>query len=292
MTEAWILLKKTFLEWREDGATQWGAALSYYVALSMAPILYLILFVGGALFGDQAVRGELVGQIQGTIGRNPAQLVQTILSDTHRQTSGIFTLVVSIGMLLVGATGVFGQLQKALNRMWEVKARPENGLLRMLKIRLLGLGMVVVLGVLLLVALVLSAVTSAAASFAQRSIPLGEVAARSVDVGAFVILTTILFAFVFKVLPDAEVRWRDVGIGAFFTGLLFTGGKYLMGFYLGHSDVGSSYGAASSLVVVLIWVYYSAQIMFFGAEFTQVWALRHGRQVEPSPHAVRIPEVH
>lgn len=285
------LLKDTVTEWNEDKVPLWAAALAYYTVFSLAPLLLIAIAIAGVAFGEDAARGEIVGQIQGLVGKEGATAIQSMIQNANRPGSGgTIATVVGVGTLLFGASGVFGQLQDALNTIWGVKPKPGQGIKSFLQSRFLSFAMVLVIGFLLLVSLVLSAALAAIATFFSRFMPdlviLGQVLNFVLSFG----FITLLFAAIYKFLPDVNVAWKDLWIGAATTALLFNVGKFLIGLYLGSSGASSTYGAAGSLVVILLWVFYSAQILLFGAEFTQVFAKYRGSEITPSAHAVRIPQ--
>lgn len=283
------LLKETVKEWQQDRVSLWAAALAYYTMFSLAPLLLIAITVAGSIFGEEAAQGELVAQIQGLIGQEGAEAIQSMIQNTQQsQSGGVIATLFGIVTLLFGATGVFGQLQEALNAIWEVKPKPELGWKSFVKTRFLSFAMVLVIGFLLLVSLVLSAVLSGISTFFSSRVPdfviFGQLLNFAISFGVI----TVLFASIYKFLPDVRLPWRYLWTGAGVTALLFTIGKYLIGLYLGSSGVTSTYGAAGSIIIILLWVFYSAQILLFGAEFTQVYARRYGNGLEPSRHAVRV----
>ena len=275
LSEARDLVVETWHEWNEDDAMQWGAAVSYYAALSLAPLLVTVVALAGLAFETGALRGRLVDQLGQWIGEDGASMAQQVLITQQGQA---FAGVTSGVLALVGATAVFGQLQKALNQLWDV--RGEGGIRRMLKTRLLGFAMIFCFGLLFLSALAMQAVLAA--------LPEWGPSGRLFNFGGSVALFTLLFAAVYQILPDVDIRWRDVWVGAAVTAVLFSLGQLAVGLYLGRSSVGSSYGAAGSLVAVLVWLYYSSLVAFFGAEFTQVWARHRGQRIRPIRGAYRI----
>ncbi len=284
------LLKATWNEWNEDKAPRLGAALAYYTAFSIAPLLLIIIAIAGLIFGEQAARGQIVGQIQGLVGEQGAQLIQTMLQNAQKPSANLIASIIGIVTLVLGALGVFGQLQDALNVIWEVAPKPGRGIVGVIKDRLLSFSMVIGTGFLLMVSLVLSAGVAAAGAFFGNLVP-GP--ALLLEVLNFIIsfaVITLMFAVIYKYLPDAKIAWSDVWVGAAATALLFTIGKFAIGWYMGRSTIGSTYGAAGSLAVLLIWVYYSAQILFFGAEFTQVYANQYGSHVVPAKDALSVTE--
>jgi membrane protein len=286
----WSLLKETFSEWSEDKASRLAASLAYYTVFSIAPVLIIVISVAGLVFGREAAQGQIEAQIQGLIGEESAQFIQTLIEASSNKTTGTIAAVIGIATLLFGATGLFGQLQDALNTIWEVTPKPGRGVMGIIKDRFLSFTMVLGIGFLLMVSLVISAALASlneflGSLFADMAI-LGQGLNSIISFGVI----TLLFAMIYKVLPDVEIAWGDVWIGAAVTALLFTIGKFLIGLYIGHSAVASSYGAAGALVVVLLWVYYSAQILLLGAEFTQVYAKKFGSHIVPDEDAVAVTE--
>ncbi len=288
LRRAWELVKETFTEWSDDKAPRLAAALSYYTVFSVAPLLVIVIAIAGLIFGQDAARGQIVGQISHLVGLKGAEAIQTMLAGASKPSSGVIATVIGIVTLLVGATGVFAELQDSLNTIWEVKRKPDQGVWGTLKQRFFSFTMVLGTGFLLLVSLVVSAGVSAFAGVLEGSIPGFSAISKLLTFAIGLGVTTAVFALIFKVVPDAKVEWRDVWIGALVTALLFSLGRYAMGEYLGRGAFASSYGAVASLVVVLFWVYYSAQIMFIGAEFTQVFARARGRVIEPDRNTQRI----
>lgn len=282
------LLKQTFTEWQEDKASRLAAALSYYTAFSLAPLLIIVIAITALAFGQDAAQGEIVGQLQDLVGREGAQAIETMIENSRKPTEGTIATLISIVILIFGATGVFSQLQDALNTIWNVAPKPGRGVKGIVKDRFLSFAMVIGIGFLLLVSLVLSAALSALSNYIGHLVPSLNVVWPLVNFLFSFAVITFLFAVIYKVLPDVKITWNDVWIGAAITALLFTIGKTLIGLYLGNSSVGSTYGAAGSFVVLLLWVNYSAQILFFGAEFTQVYANRFGSRIQPAPNAVLL----
>lgn len=288
---AWSLLRQTFTEWNEDKVPRLGAALAFYTALSMAPLLVLSLRIAAYFFDDEAARGELVHQLRGLMGTQGAEAVQEMIARGNEPTNGAIATVLGVATLLFGASGLFGQLQDSLNTIWEVQPKPRRGILGFVRDRFLSFSMVLGIAFLLLVSLALSAVITLMGSTLGT---LSESWQWIGHVSDFVVswaLITVLFAMMFKLLPDVEMAWRDVWLGAVLTALMFMVGKLAIGFYLGHSAMASAYGVAGSFVVLLVWIYYAAQIFFFGAEFTQVYANRYGSRIEPAEHAEKVPEI-
>lgn len=284
------LLKETYNEWSEDKAARLAASLAYYTVFSIAPLLIIVIAVAGLVFGREAAQGQIEAQIQGLIGEDSAKFVQTLIEASSNKTTGTIATVIGVVTLLFGATGLFGQLQDALNTIWEVTPKPGRGVLGIIKDRFFSFTMVLGIGFLLMVSLVVSAALATVNEYVSGLFDnlafLGQVINFIVSFGVI----TLLFATIYKILPDVEIAWRDVWIGAAVTALLFTIGKFLIGLYIGHSAVASSYGAAGALVVILLWVYYSAQILLLGAEFTQVYAKRFGSRLVPDEDAIPVTE--
>ncbi|MEX0885505.1 MAG: YihY/virulence factor BrkB family protein [Phycisphaeraceae bacterium] len=290
----WSAVKEVVAGFLEDQPFQLAGALSFYTLLSMAPLLMVVIGLAGLIFGEAAVRGELVGQIEELVGEDGAEAVQTILANAAPPEGAPLSMAIGIGLLLIGATTVFAQLQASLNQIWHVKASPRgNAIWALLRTRLLSLSMVIVIGFLLLVSLVISATLTALHTYVTGSLSAGEgILWRGVDIAVGLIVVSLLIAFMFKFLPDVRIAWRDVWFGAAVTAVLFSIGRYAIGLYLGQTGVASAYGAAGSLVVLLLWIYYSALIVFFGAEVTQVWARRMGKHIRPARYAIDIDATH
>ncbi|MEW5860950.1 MAG: YihY/virulence factor BrkB family protein [Cyanobacteriota bacterium] len=283
------LLKDTFTEWQEDKASRLAAALAYYTVFSLAPLVIIAIAIAALVFGQEAAEGGIEEQLRGLLGMQGAEAVEEMIANSRKAEQGTIATLISVGLLLFGASGVFGQLQDSLNTIWEVAPKPGRGIKGFIKDRFLSFAMVLGIGFLLLVSLILSAGLTAVGDYLGHLIP----GLPFLQVLNFLIsfgVVTVLFALMFRILPDAKIAWGDVWIGAAITSLLFTIGKYLLGLYLGNGSVGSTYGAAGSFVVLLLWVNYSAQILFFGAEFTQVYANKYGSRIVPSKNAVPLSE--
>jgi membrane protein len=274
----WGLLKETVDEWQRDKVDQMAAALAYYTLFSIAPLLVIAVAVAGAVFGEEAARGEIVTQIQGLLGKAGAEVVQTALANTQNPQAGngIVASIISTLALIFGASGVFIQLQDSLNAVWNVEPSPQSGVKAVVRKRIFSFAMVITIGFILMVSLVVSAGLAAFSTFTNQLFPALESLWRLVNIGISLGVFTLLFALIYKYLPDISIAWKDVLVGAFFTSILFSIGKELLGFYLGNGSFGSAYGAAGSVVTVLAWIYYSVQIMLFGAEFTQVYTRKYG----------------
>ena len=286
--EIFAILKKAGSDWMEDQAPTLGAALAYYTVFSLAPLLIIAIAIAGLVFGQEAAQGQIFEQLRGLLGEASAKAMQDMVQNANaKPATGVVATLIGVVTLLFGASGVFGQLQTSLNAIWDVEPKPGRGILGLVRDRILSFGFILVVGFLLLVSLLLTAAVAVVAQwFGMR--PAMEALAQILNFVLSLAVITLLFAMIFKFLPDAKIAWHDVWIGAFITALLFTVGKFALGLYLGKSGVGSSYGAAGSLIVLLLWVYYSSQILFFGAEFTQVYANRFGSHVAPADNAVSV----
>ncbi|PYK43249.1 MAG: hypothetical protein DME46_08095, partial [Verrucomicrobia bacterium] len=288
VTSSFSLLRQTFSEWVEDKAPQLGAALAYYTVFSLAPLILVLLAVVGLLFhNDPGAWNKLTEQMGAFLDKSGVDMVRNIAQKASQPSKGVLATVIGVLLALFGASGVFGQLQDALNTVWGVKAKPGGGIWGFLRSRFLSFAMVGGICFLLLVSLTLESVLKGFSHWVQSVMPGGIVVALVVYWIFDLAVVILLFAIIFKYLPDAEIHWRDVWIGAAITAILFAIGKWALGLYLGSGSAASAYGAASSLITLLLWVYYSAQILLFGAEFTQVYACEAGRGVEPDKYAVR-----
>ncbi len=292
----WVrMMKDTFAAWWNDQAPSKGAALAYYSMFSIAPLLFLIISIAGLVFGADAVRGMVFAQVGSLMGQNGAEAIQEMLAHVSEPKTGGFAAAMSIGLLLFGASTVFGQLQTALDTIWRVpeeekKKEKQNGIWVFIKSRLLTFGMVLGLAFLVTISLALSAALSALGEWWGPMFGQWEKVAHAFDlVVSFAVLTAV-FAAIYKLMPRASIQWRDVGVGGLVTALLFVIGKFLIGLYLGKSDVGSSFGAFGSLVIVMVWIYYSAQIFLLGAEFTWVYAHESGSRRGESVHKENVAE--
>ena len=276
------LVKETFSESNKDKVSLLAAALAYYTAFSLAPLLIIVIAVAGSVFGEEAAKGEIVGQIQGLVGKDGAQLIETAIENASKPATGTIASIISVVVLLFGASGVFAQLQDALNTIWEVQPKPGLSIINIIRNRFLSFTMVLGVGFLLLVSLIISAALATAINFLSHLLPGADFLWQLANFLLGFVVTTLLFGLIYKVLPEVEIAWSDVWIGAAITSLLFSLGRFLLGQYLGNSSFGSTYGAAGSLVVILAWVYYAAQILFIGAEFTEVYAVKYGSRISSS----------
>jgi membrane protein len=282
----WSVLQQTIAEWQRDKVSRLAAALAYYTTFSLAPVLVIVIAVASFLFEQSTVQSRIIEQLQGLLGENGAQLVQEMLTSAQaNESDGFWATAISVGLLILGASGLFIQLQDALNTVWNLEIKPDAGLWRLIRDRLLSFGMILVIGFLLLVSLLLSAGLAAVSGLLGDTLFGWDLGWRILNAVVSFGVITLLFGLIYKILPDATISWRDVRVGAAMTALLFTLGKALIGLYLGNSSVSSAYGAAGSFVVLLLWIYYSAQILLFGAEFTQVYANRFGSNIQPAKTA-------
>ena len=271
------LFRKAGAAWIDDFAPSMGAAISYYTVFSLAPLLVIVIAIAGAVFGREAVTGQIVGQLSGLIGKDGAQLVQGLIASASDTNKGLVAGLISLGVLLIGATTVFAELQSALDRIWHVPVEQKpKGISALLRTRLVSFGLILGVAFLLMVSLSVSAGIAAFGSWAGGLLPGSELLLQALNMAIGVSISTVLFAMIYKLMPSTHIAWRDVWIGAGVTAVLFEVGKLLIGLYLGKSGVTESFAAAGSLVVLLAWVYYAAQVFLLGAEFTKVYADEHG----------------
>jgi membrane protein len=281
---SWLeMIKMTFRDWSEDKAPRLGAALAYYTVFSLAPLMIIVLAIAGLLFDADTVRSQINQQLG--LGEKGGEGLAMLIEGAEDRDSGIVATILGIAALLFGATGVFIQLKDALNTIWEVEPKPGGGIWAFVKDRILSFAMVLAIGFLLLVLLVVSAALQAVQKYVGEVLPMPGWVAHILDIVVSIGGVTVLFALMFKYLPDVKIGWRDVWLGAVVTALLFTLGKFLLGLYLGRASAASAYGAAGTIVIILLWAYYSAQILFFGAEFTQVYAKSYGTRIQPAENA-------
>jgi membrane protein len=275
--------------WTSRNAFQHAGALAFYTLFSMAPLMIILVAITGAVFGDEAASGELKAQITGLIGADAAEAVEGAILRSRIEEAGILATVLGVGALLFGATTVFAQMQASLNQFWGVVAKPSrSGILVFATTRLISLGVVIVIGFLLLTSLVLSMIIMAAIEYSKELMPIPPLVVSAVDVVLSLASATLLFAMIFKILPDVYLQWKDVWRSAFATAVLFVIGQYLISLYLTHTAPGSTYGAAASLVLVLMWVYYSSLILFMGTALTRAFIEQRGDRVIPKSTAVRV----
>ena len=289
---AWLILKETCTDFIENKALRMSAALAYYTVFSIAPILIIIISLCDMFYGRAAIEGSLYGHLKTFVGSEAALQIEQIIRNATNSNKVTWASVVGVISLLIAATGVFGEIQDAINEIWRLKAKPKTVWLKLILNRLVSFLMLVSLGFLLLVSLVVNSVLNFLTVQLSGVITYGIIyIAYFANMCITFIATSLLFGVVFKVLPDARIKWRDITAGAVATSILFIVGKQAIGFYLGNSHVGSTYGTASSIIVILIWVYYSASILYFGATFTRVYARHRGRDIYPNDYAVWIKEV-
>jgi len=283
------LLKETFVEFIDDNGLKLSAALSYYTIFSLPPLLIIIISLSGVFYGAEAVQGQIFGQINGLVGNDAALQIQETIKNVKLSDSNFFATTISIVILLIGASGVFVEIQDSINYIWGIRAKPKRGIVKFLFNRLMSFSMIGSVGFLLLVSLIVNSVMNIlnkklAAYFPQETIYLFYIT----NLFIVFIIITILFAIIFKTLPDGKIALKDSLIGAGFTTMLFMIGKFVIGFYLGNFNVASIYGAAGSVILILVWVYYSSIILFFGAEFTKVYAQTHGKKIIPNSYSIQI----
>jgi membrane protein len=282
----WSLLVETVFEWSEDRAPRLGAALAFYTVFALAPGLIVIIALAAFLLGQEAAQGQIIDQVEDLIGVAGAQAIQAAIESARSAGGSLVATGLGALTLLFGLWGVFGELQDALNTIWGVTARPWRGVIGAVKERFWSFTLVVGIGFLLLVSLAASAWLAAVGKFFAQLSPLPVAVMETANALLSFVTITLMFAVIYKLLPDVRITWRDVWVGAAVTALLFTIGKSLIGLYLGRSTVASVYGAAGSLIVILLWIYYSAQVVFFGAEFTKVYSRRFGSVIVPDKRAV------
>jgi membrane protein len=281
------LLKETGAQWSDDEASRLAASLALYTLLSIAPLLVIAVSVAGLVFGDEAARGQISQQLGTIVGPQAGQAIEGLVANANAPSSGIMSSIVSLAVVLVGASGVFGELQSALNRIWEVKPKPGRGIRGFVRDRFFSFAMVMGVAFLLLVSLVVSTMLAGVTGYFKGFIAfpaLWEAFNTIVNIG----ITGLLFALIFKLVPDVKVAWRDVWVGGLVTAAAFSIGRVALAWYVGRSATVSPFGAAGSLVALIVWVYYSAQILFLGAEFAQVYASHYGTRIVPTPNAVPI----
>jgi len=284
---AFNIIKGTAAEFGEDNVLRLSAALAYYAIFSIGPLLAIVVGLAGLAFGNEHVSHQIHQSLQGMLGENSAKTIDSMMA-ARSHSKSLLTTIIGVVALLFGAAGVFGQLQDSLNTIWEVKAKPGAGIWGLVRQRFLSFSMILGIGFLLLVSLALSTALGALAGMLNNMIPMGDLVAHAIDFIVSFGVVTLLFAMIFKYLPDVRIPWSKVWIGAIVTALLFTLGKYLLGLYLGRASTSSAYGAAGSVIVILMWVYYASVIVLAGAEFTQVYAKRTGAKIVPDKYAVPV----
>lgn len=284
------IIATTYKNWMKNEPFQMSAAVSYYALFSFPALLIIIIQTTGIFYEKSKVKGKIINEIQLVLGKDSAQTVEIMLKNAIDQEQSTLVIIIGIITLLYGATGMFIALQKSLNTIWGVKPKPKNEFLKMIKDRVFSLGLILMIGFLLLTSLVMTALITATTDWLSQYFP--EIIIYGIQIFNFIvslILITVLFAMIFKILPDVKIRWRDVWLGAFVTTILFSIGKSALGIYFGTVNPGSTFGAAGSVILILLWVSYSSLILFFGAEFTQVIAAKYGVGIRPAPYAEKIP---
>ncbi len=282
----WQSLKEAFKGFSDDKVTKLSASLSYYTVFSLAPLLLVVIFIAGIILGQEAAQGTIFRQLNNLVGNDTAAQVQEIIKNASLSGKSGIALVIGIITLLIGATTVFGEIQDSINGIWGLKPKPKMGIMKLLQTRLLSFGLIATLGFLLLVSLAATTVVESMGNRLQEYMPdVTVVIFYIINLVLNLVITTLLFAIIFKVLPDAKIKWKDIWPGAITTSLLFLIGKFLISFYISKSDLGTTFGAAGSLVILLVWVYYSAMILYFGAEFTQAYAFNKGAKIVPDKYA-------
>ena len=281
LSPVWDLLSETYKKWRKDNAQTLGAALAFYTTFSLAPLLIIVIAIFGVILGKETVQVEILRRAQELIGAQGAAAVKMMIKAAYRPGSGLPATIIGILVILIGSTSALVMLKRALNLMWGARPNPKAPIWNLVKERLLSFVMILVIGLLLVLSLLLSIVLSFLTGFVQNLVPVPVFFIQMADLVLSFLLITLLFAVVYKVLPDVKIAWSDVWVGSAITAILFTLGKFLFGLFLARSSISSAYGAASSLAIILMWVYYSAQVFFIGAELTQVYANRYGSHVKP-----------
>ncbi|QMW00628.1 YihY/virulence factor BrkB family protein [Spirosoma foliorum] len=288
-SNAWTVLHDSFNGFMDDRCLKLSAALAYYTIFSLAPLLVLVISLTSIFFGQEAIQGQIFGQINGLVGNEAAKQIQDMIKSVGLSGKTSTALVIGIVTLVMGATSIFVEIQDSVNLIWRVKPKPKKGWVKLLKDRLLSSSLVVSLGFLLLVSLIINGIVLALSSTLTRYLPgLGVYVISAFNFLISTSVVTVLFGVIFKVLPDAKIDWKDVRGGAIFTALLFMLGRYLIGVYIETTSTSSTYGAAGSLIVILTWIYYTAAILYFGAEFTQAYANHFGIKIEPADYAVYV----
>ncbi|MBD0286939.1 MAG: YihY/virulence factor BrkB family protein [Flavisolibacter sp.] len=285
----WQILRNAGKGFMKDKVPKLSASLAYYTIFSLGPMLIVIIFLTNLFWGQQAVEGNIVGQLKDLIGNKAALQIQTIIKNASIDSNNKLTAIVGFITLLIGATTVFSEIQDSINSIWNLKVKAERGWLKMLITRLLSFSIVVALGFLLLVSLVVNALLEGLMNQLQQLFPdIAVIIIYILNLLLTLLVIGFLFAIIYKVLPDAVIQWRDVSVGALFTTVLFMIAKFGITFYIGKSDIGSTYGAAGSLVILLLWIYFSSMILYFGAEFTKAYAMKYGSEIKPNEYTVTV----
>ncbi|HEX2866007.1 MAG TPA: YihY/virulence factor BrkB family protein [Ignavibacteriales bacterium] len=277
----WNVIKETGSKWSDDKAPKLAASLSFYTIFSIAPLLLLIIAIAGFVFGNDAAQGKIVEELQSFVGHESAVLIQNAIKQSSNIQSGIIATVIGVVTLLLGASGVFLELQDSLNMIWKVRRRPAKALAAFIRSRLVSFSLIIAVGILLMASLIVSTLITALSGFIEHYISIPAFVLSLTDFAVSLIIMIVLFSLIYLVLPDVKLSWKDVRIGGLITSLLFILGKYLISLYLGRSSISSTFGAAGSLAIFIVWIYYTAQILFLGAEFTYVYAVRFGSGIVP-----------
>ncbi len=282
-------IKQVFTEFIEDDILKYSASLAYYTVFSIAPVLIVIISVCGVLFGKDAIQNQVYGQINELVGSQAALQIQDTIKNIHLSGNNVFATIVSVVVLLVGATGIFGEVQDSLNKIWGLKIKTKKTWWKLIINRLLSFSLIISLGFVMMVSLLLNALISAFGNYLSRYFSeFSEIMVQITDSVLTFVITTLLFSTMFKILPDAKIKWKDVLVGGVITSVFFTLGKLGIGYYLGSSNIASVYGAAGSIMIIMVWVYYSSIILYLGAEFTKVYAKLYGGKIFPNEYAVWI----
>jgi membrane protein len=287
LKDVFTLFKETFQEWNAKEPFELSAVVAYYAIFSLPGLLIIVIAIAGFFFGEEAVKGEVAGQISKMLGKEAANGVQEMIVNSYKSNSSVMATIIGIGTLLFGATGVFFQLQKSLNKLWNVKADPKAGVKKLLLDRATSFGIILAIGFLMMISLLLTTVLSVLSDWISHILP--DFMLYLFVVLNFVVsfgIITVLFALIFKVLPDIKIPWKPVWIGSIITAFFFEIGRFALGIYFSKAEPGSTYGAAGSVILILLWVSYTCMILFFGAEFTQVYSRRSGLKIEPADNAV------
>lgn len=280
--KAWMILTTTIKNWSNDNVTRSAAALAYYTAFSLAPFLVMCIAFTSLIVGKDSAQNQILLQVGGIVGTQSAGQIHLMVENASKPSTSIIATIIGVGLFLFGMMGVFGQLRDGLNTIWGVREKDQPSLLKKFKRRFFSFTTIMGVGFLFLVSLVLSTIITSWSEYMSSELPGFETIWIVIDFIISFIITSVLFAFLFKTLPDVLIKWKDIWTGAIVTALLFTIGKFCLELYLSHNDIGSLYGAAGSLIVILVWVYYSSQILFFGAEFTKVYSLANGKSIAPA----------
>lgn len=287
-------LKEVMSNFNDDRILKYSASLSYYTVFSIAPILIIIISIAGKLFGREAVQDELAVQITGLVGEEAATQIQSMIGNTHKSGNTVFASIISTIVLVIGATSIFGEIQDSINSIWGLKSKPKKGLIKMVINRLISFSLIISLGFIAMVSLLLDTAIKIASDYVGQLPGIGKLSGDGIliinTLNLFLnfLVISFMFSVIFKVLPDAKIKWRDVIKGGIVTAVLFIIGKEVIGFYIAKNNFSNVYGAAASIIIILVWVYYTAVILYFGAEFTKVYAINHGSKILPNDYAVWV----